>query len=77
MAVYCVTLSLPWAAAAALVGYRFGKHHVKRPLADLKKAWQGSYLRGHGHGRGDGNPASADTLAVVSIPAYGAGCLHP
>jgi len=45
---------LPWAAvaailmwgsgdgAAALVGHRFGKHHVKLPLADPKKTWEGS-----------------------------------
>ncbi len=45
---------LPWMAvaailmwgsgdgAAALVGHRFGKHHVKLPLADPKKTWEGS-----------------------------------
>ncbi|MDE6281326.1 MAG: TSUP family transporter, partial [Oscillospiraceae bacterium] len=45
---------LPWAAvaailmwgsgdgAAALVGHRFGKHHVRLPLADPKKTWEGS-----------------------------------
>ena len=45
---------LPWAAVtailmwgsgdgvAALVGYRFGKHHVRLPLADQKKTWEGS-----------------------------------
>lgn len=45
---------LPWAAvaailmwgsgdgAAALVGHRFGRHHVKLPLADPKKTWEGS-----------------------------------
>ena len=45
---------LPWAAvaailmwgsgdgAAALVGHRFGKHHVRLPLADQKKTWEGS-----------------------------------
>ena len=45
---------LPWAAvaailmwgsgdgAAALVGHRFGKHHVRLPLADEKKTWEGS-----------------------------------
>ena len=45
---------LPWAAAvsilmwgtgdgaAALVGHRFGKHHVDLPLADPKKTWEGS-----------------------------------
>ena len=45
---------LPWAAAAsilmwgtgdgaaALAGHRFGKHHVKLPLADPKKTWEGS-----------------------------------
>ena len=47
-------LGLPWAAAAsilmwgtgdgaaALAGHRFGKHHVKLPLADPKKTWEGS-----------------------------------
>lgn len=29
-------------AAAALVGKRFGKHHVSLPLADPKKTWEGS-----------------------------------
>ena len=29
-------------AAAALVGKRFGKHHVSLPLADHKKTWEGS-----------------------------------
>lgn len=45
---------LPWAAAAsilmwgtgdgaaALAGHRFGKHHVKLPLADPQKTWEGS-----------------------------------
>lgn len=45
---------LPWVAAtailmwgtgdgaAALAGHRFGKHHVKLPLADLNKTWEGS-----------------------------------
>ena len=45
---------LPWVAvagilmwgsgdgAAALVGHRFGKHHVALPLADPKKTWEGS-----------------------------------
>ncbi len=45
---------LPWAAvtailmwgsgdgAAALAGHRFGKHHVRLPLADPKKTWEGS-----------------------------------
>ena len=45
---------LPWVAAtairmwgsgdgaAALVGHRFGKHHVSLPLADPKKTWEGS-----------------------------------
>ena len=45
---------LPWVAvaailmwgsgdgAAALVGHRFGKHHVRLPLADEKKTWEGS-----------------------------------
>ena len=45
---------LPWVAAAsilmwgtgdgaaALAGHRFGKHHVKLPLADTKKTWEGS-----------------------------------
>ncbi len=45
---------LPWVAvaailmwgsgdgAAALVGHRFGKHHVRLPLADPKKTWEGS-----------------------------------
>lgn len=45
---------LPWAAAAAilmwgtgdgaaaLAGHRFGRHHVKLPLADPKKTWEGS-----------------------------------
>ena len=45
---------LPWAAvaailmwgagdgAAALAGHRFGKHHVKLPLTDPKKTWEGS-----------------------------------
>lgn len=45
---------LPWVAAAsilmwrtgdgaaALAGHRFGKHHVKLPLADPKKTWEGS-----------------------------------
>ena len=28
--------------AAALVGHRFGKHHVHLPLADPKKTWEGS-----------------------------------
>ena len=28
--------------AAALVGHRFGKHHVRLPLADEKKTWEGS-----------------------------------
>ena len=46
--------SLPWVAvsailmwgagdgAAALAGHRFGKHHVKLPLADPQKTWEGS-----------------------------------
>ena len=29
-------------AAAALVGKRFGRHHVRLPLADQKKTWEGS-----------------------------------
>lgn len=29
-------------AAAALVGKRFGTHHVRLPLADHKKTWEGS-----------------------------------
>ncbi len=45
---------LPWAAvaailmwgsgdgAAALAGHRFGRHHVRLPLADPKKTWEGS-----------------------------------
>ena len=45
---------LPWVAAtailmwgtgdgtAALAGHRFGKHHVKLPLADPNKTWEGS-----------------------------------
>ena len=28
--------------AAALAGHRFGKHHVKLPLADPQKTWEGS-----------------------------------
>lgn len=28
--------------AAALIGKRFGKHHVRLPLADPKKTWEGS-----------------------------------
>jgi len=46
--------NLPWIAvsailmwgsgdgAAALVGHKWGKHHVKIPLADPKKTWEGS-----------------------------------
>lgn len=40
-----VTAILMWGcgdAAAALVGKRFGKHHVKLKLADEKKTWEGS-----------------------------------
>jgi len=40
-----VTAILMWgsgAGAAALAGHRFGKHHVKLPLADQKKTWEGS-----------------------------------
>ena len=45
---------LPWIAVAgilmwgsgdgtaALIGHRFGKHHVMLPLADPKKTWEGS-----------------------------------
>ena len=45
---------LPWIAvagilmwgsgdgAAALIGHRFGKHHVMLPLADPKKTWEDS-----------------------------------
>ena len=29
-------------AAAALIGKRFGKHHIRLPLADPKKTWEGS-----------------------------------
>ncbi len=40
-----VTAILMWGSgdgAAALVGHRFGRHHVKLPLADRKKTWEGS-----------------------------------
>ena len=40
-----VTAILMWGSgdgAAALVGHRFGKHHVRLPLADEKKTWEGS-----------------------------------
>ena len=40
-----VTAILMWGTgdgAAALVGQRFGKHHVRLPLADPKKTWEGS-----------------------------------
>ena len=40
-----ITAILMWGcgdAAAALVGKRFGKHHVRLPLADEKKTWEGS-----------------------------------
>ena len=40
-----VTAILMWGSgdgAAALVGNRFGKHHVRLPLADEKKTWEGS-----------------------------------
>ena len=40
-----VTAILVWGigdTAAALVGKRFGKHHVHLPLADPKKTWEGS-----------------------------------
>ncbi len=40
-----VTAILMWGTgdgAAALVGHRFGKHHVALPLADPKKTWEGS-----------------------------------
>lgn len=28
--------------AAALAGHRFGRHHVKLPLADPRKTWEGT-----------------------------------
>ena len=40
-----VTAILMWGVgdtAAALIGKRFGKHHVHLPLADTKKTWEGS-----------------------------------
>ncbi|MDE6589401.1 MAG: phosphatidate cytidylyltransferase, partial [Oscillospiraceae bacterium] len=40
-----MTAILMWGSgdgAAALVGHRFGKHHIKLPLADRKKTWEGS-----------------------------------
>jgi len=40
-----VTSILMWGVgdtAAALIGKRFGKHHVRLPLADSQKTWEGS-----------------------------------
>lgn len=40
-----VTAILAWGVgdtAAALVGQRFGRHHVHLPLADARKTWEGS-----------------------------------
>lgn len=40
-----VTAIITWGAgdtAAALIGKRFGKHHVDLPLADHRKTWEGS-----------------------------------
>lgn len=41
-----VTSILIWGLGdtmAALIGKRYGKHHVKLPLADHKKTWEGSF----------------------------------
>jgi len=40
-----ITAILMWGTgdtAAALIGKRYGKHHVRIPLADAKKTWEGS-----------------------------------
>ena len=40
-----VTAILMWGVgdtAAALIGKRFGRHHVRLPLADSRKTWEGS-----------------------------------